>query len=314
MNKKAHHHTLKLMGCRFTFSAVHTDPDIAWNAIRAAVTEVSRIENKISSWKSDSETSLINQNAGIRPVQVSNELIQLIKRSIKMSELTSGAFDICGEVSRFIWDFKERKEVEHSNDKINRCKELVNYKWIEIDSIQSTVYLKRKGMFIGFGGIGKGYAAERCKSIMNDYGVESGLINASGDIFCWGQAMKSDLWKIVVPDPEHPDQPILNLKINNGSIVTSGNYENFILNDGQRLSHIIDPRSGQPVSHIKSVTVTCPMPEIADAFATALTVMQIDEALSLINQLNHIECIIIDANDQKHFSKNLILESYEYQA
>lgn len=158
---------------------------------------------------------------------------------------------------------------------------------------------------IGFGGIGKGYAAHMAKKVMQENGIVSGLINASGDLVCWGPPMSSDMWKIYIPNPENSANPILDIKINHGSVVTSGNYENYILVNGKKHSHIIDPRTGLPVSHIKSVTVVSPNPEFADAMATALSVMEVNEGLNLINQLNGIECVIIDEFDQKHYSKEM---------
>jgi thiamine biosynthesis lipoprotein len=158
---KAHHHPVKLMGCGFVLTAVSASPQLAWDAIRAGVSEIERIEDLISSWKEDSQTSEINRCAGIRPVKVDNELIGLIQRSLKISELTGGAFDISGGLARFYYNFNQQENPLPSEEKVSELCQLINYRNIEINEDDQTVFLKREGMKIGFGGIGKGYAAYR---------------------------------------------------------------------------------------------------------------------------------------------------------
>ena len=312
--KKAHHHTVLLMGCRFTFTAIHEKPQVAWDGIRAGIKEVERIERLISSWRSDSDTSRINCNAGKIPTIIDEELFHLITRSIKVSVLTGGAFDISGEVSRKIWDFKNHCYEGSYHNAIARTRSLVNYKDIQTNSITNEVLLTKEGMMIGFGGIGKGYASEQAASVMQKVGVEDGFINASGDIFCWGQALGSKLWPVEIMHPEKNHRSLLSLNISSGSVVTSGDYENYVLINGKRHSHIIDPRSGRPVSHIKSVTVTSPSAELADALATAFSVLEVVESMDIVHQLKGVECLIIDDHGIPHYSENLKPNNYENKA
>lgn len=305
ITKKAHHHPVKLMGCGFVFTAIHDSPQVAWDAIRAAEKEVIRIENLISSWLEDSETSMVNNAAGVNPVKVSNELFELIARSIKIAKLTQGAFDISGTLSRYYWNFNKMDNPWLPDSEINELKRLINYKNIILDEGRSTVFLRESGMKIGFGGIGKGYAAQRAKLIMQSFGVEDGLINASGDLLAWGTPMRSENWSISIPNPMDRNLNLLSIDIVNGSVVTSGSYENYTVIDGKRYSHIINPRTGTPVTHTKNVTVICPDAEFGDALATSLSVLPIQEGLNLINYLSGVECIIIDANDTAHYSENL---------
>ena len=302
---KAHHHKIKLMGCDFVISAVHHNPDTAWTAIRACVDEIDRIECLISSWKDDSETTAINRNAGIRPVKVCRELFDLIYRSLKVSEITAGSFDISGNVSRTFWDFKSCKQSLLDQDKVNRLRDLINYHHIQLDQENNTVFLQKEGMQIGFGGIGKGYAAQKGSAIMKGMGVNSGLINAAGDIMCWGQPPQQEFWSVKVPNPYNLDEAAIDINVPFGSIVTSGDYENYVLIDGERYSHIVDPRTGLPVRHMSSVTVICPNPELGDALATALSVLGPTRGTQLINRLNAVESIVIDDQGEYYYSKNL---------
>lgn len=299
---KAHHHAVKLMGCGFVVTAVDADKQLAWDAIRAGIAEMVRIEHLISSWRTDTATHLINEHAGIKAIKASAELIGLIKRSIRISELTSGAFDITGNLSRYYYQFDKQEHPALSAEKVKELRDLVDYRLIEIDEEKQTVFLKKRGMKMGFGGIGKGYAAYRAKVVMEAMGIRSGLINASGDLMAWGSPPNKKEWEVYVPNPENRKEVLFDFSIPHGSVVTSGNHENYTLVDGKRLSHIIDPRSGLPVEGVQSVSVFCPNPEFADALATAFTVMGINASLNLANQLNGVECLLIDSDNNRYFS------------
>jgi thiamine biosynthesis lipoprotein len=174
---------------------------------------------------------------------------------------------------------------------------LINYENIILDESEKTVFLKQKGMRIGFGGIGKGYAAEMAKRKLIANGVESGIVNASGDLSAWGYQENGEAWTIGIANPNLRNDIFSTFKITNTAVATSGNYEKFVMIDGKRYSHTIDPKTGFPVSGIKSVTIIAENAEIADALATPVTVMGIEVGLDFINQLQHIGCIIIDDND-----------------
>ena len=304
---KAHHHPVKLMGCGFVLTAVDADPQKAWDGIRAGVQEIERIEWLISSWSADSETTRINDNAGIAPVKVSKELFDLIARSISVSKITAGAFDISGTLSRYYWNFNKKENVWLPETQIVELRDLINYRLIELDETETTVFLRKKGMKIGFGGIGKGYAAYRAYQVMQEMGINNGLINASGDLMCWGKPPDKDHWSIQIPDPKDRNASLLEIAIPYGSVVTSGNYENYTLIDGVRYSHIVDPRTGRPVEAIKNVSVVCPNPELGDALATAISVLGAEEGVKLIDRLNGIECVITDKDDIVYYSEKLVL-------
>jgi thiamine biosynthesis lipoprotein len=183
--------------------------------------------------------------------------------------------------------------------------ELIDYQKVILDKEKTTVFLQEKGMRIGFGGIGKGYAAEIAKRLMIQEGVQSGIVNASGDLTTWGLQPDGKQWTIGIADPNHKNRPFSYLNISNMAVATSGDYEKFVMIDGKRYSHTINPQTGLPVTGIKSVTIIAPNAEIADALATPVTVMGVKVGLDLINQIKGIGCVIVDDHDKMFTSKNI---------
>lgn len=296
------------MGSRFDITVVAKDPVEANEYIDLAVNEITRIEQLISSWDSNSQTSEINRNAGIKPVKVDTELFDLIQRAIGISKLTDGAFDISYASMDKIWKFDGSMTVMPSADSIKASVEKVGFQNIVLDKESSTVFLKLKGMKLGFGAIGKGYAADKAKDLLISKGVVSGIINASGDMNTWGRQPDGSEWKVAITNPMDKNKVFALLPITNGAVVTSGNYEKYVTFNDVRYTHIIDPRSGYPATGIISVTVFAPKAELADALATSVFVMGIEVGLNRINQLPKVECIIIDDKGNIITSKNIEIE------
>jgi FAD:protein FMN transferase len=304
--RKAFRKTLPLMGNRFELTVIAHDETWAMNRIDAGIAEIRRIEKLLTTFSEDSETSLINRNAGVAPVEVSRETFDLIDRSIRISRLTHGAFDLTyGSIDKRLWNFDVTMTALPDKDTASRMVRLINYRNVLLDQNSCTVFLREKGMRIGFGGIGKGYAAERAKSIMMSLGVDSGIVNASGDLVIWGYQPDGSLWTIGIVDPNIRGQIFSYLNVTNLAVATSGNYEKYILIDGKKYSHTINPRTGLPVTGIKSVTILCPNAEFADAIATPVMIMGIRAGIDLINQLKDVEAILIDDDDQIYHSANL---------
>jgi thiamine biosynthesis lipoprotein len=292
--------TEKLMGNRFIIS-IDANED---SHLQAAVDEIRRIETLFTTFSEDSITAEINRNAGIQPVKVPREYFELVQRSLKISELTGGMFDLTyGSLDKSLWNFDiGLKELPLKAIKKNL--RLVNYRRIILDAEESSVYLANAGMRIGFGGIGKGYAADRAVALLKSRGVTSGVVNASGDLKTWG-TYKGGPWTIAVADPDAPQYPFSQLEVGEMAVATSGPYEKFTLINGKRYSHTIDPRSGLPISGLKSVTVVCPHAELADAMTTPLSVLGVRDGLALINRMENIACILVDERNQVYTSKHL---------
>jgi thiamine biosynthesis lipoprotein len=298
----------KLMGNRFELTVQTITEKEADFFLDKAVSEITRIENLLSTYKPNSETSLINDNAGIKPVVVSEETFRLVQRSQKISNLTQGAFDLSyGSLDKKFWNFDQKMKSLPDKVSAQKLVQLINYQNIILDEKEFTVFLKNKGMRVGFGGIGKGFAAEKAKNILKELGVKAGIVNASGDLTAWGNPENVDFWTVGIAHPDLADSPFSFLEITDLAVATSGNYEKFVTIDGKKYSHTIDPKTGFPISGIKSVTIISPNAEISDAFATPVTIMGIEAGLGMINQMKDIACIIIDDFNKIYHSKNINL-------
>jgi thiamine biosynthesis lipoprotein len=305
-----HKRGLKLMGNRFELSVVSEDPAWAAQRIEAAIAEIKRIEQLLTTFNDTSQTNDINRNAGIKPISVDKEVFDLISRSLKISALTQGAFDITyGSIDKSLWNFDINMRSLPSREIARQSVRLINYRNVILDPANHTVFLKEKGMRIGFGGIGKGYAADKAKQLMQSQGVRSGIVNAAGDLVTWGTQPDGKPWTIAIADPDQRSVPFSTLNISDMAIATSGNYEKYVVIDGKKYSHTIDPATGLPVTGIKSVTVICASAELADAMATPIMVMGVKVGLDLINQLRHMACIIIDDHNQAYFSNNINIKN-----
>lgn len=296
------------MGNRFEITVVLDDEHEANFFIDKAVDEIRRIEALLTTFNEESQTAAINCNAGIAPVKVDQEVFDLIKRSIRISELTQGAFDITyGSVDKRFWNFDVDMTELPDAETARQSVRLINYRNVILDDDKCTVFLKEKGMRIGFGGIGKGYAAEMAKNLLKQLGIKSGIVNAAGDLTTWGTNAQGERWTVGIADPQHKHQPFSYMDITDMAVATSGNYEKYATINGKRYSHTIDPRSGFPVSGITSVTIICPNAEIADALTTPVMVMGIKAGLHMINQIKGIACIIVDERNDIYASQNIRL-------
>lgn len=306
VERQAYKRVLKLMGNRFEITVVSNNAEWAEERIDDAVAEISRIEKLLTTFNESSQTAAINRMAGIEPVKVDKEVFDLIYRSLKISSLTQGAFDITyGSIDKSLWNFDVNMTSLPSKETASKMVRLINYRNVLLDEKAGAVFLKEKGMRIGFGGIGKGYAADKAKFLLQQKGVQSGVINASGDLATWGTQPDGKPWTVGIANPYVRFQPFSYLEIGDMAIATSGNYEKYALINGKKYSHTIDPRTGLPVGGIKSVTVLCPSAELADALATPVMVMGVKAGLHLINQMKNVACIIIDDADKIYTSNNI---------
>ena len=304
-----HKKILKLMGNRFEITVVSENENEALARIDEAIVEIRRIEKLLTTFDENRQTNLINRYAGVKPVKVDREMVDIIQRSKKISDITQGAFDITfGSVVKKLWNFDKNMTSLPDADLARKMVRLINYKNVIVEEKKSTVFLKEKGMRIGFGGIGKGYAAERAKFILQQRGMKSGIVNAAGDLTVWGYQPNGKEWTIGIADPDAARHPFSYLSITDMAVATSGNYEKYVMIGGKKYSHTIDPKTGLPVNGIKSVTIISPNAEIADAMATPVMIMGIKVGLDMINQIKGVSCIIIDDSNKIYTSKNITLK------
>ncbi len=294
------------MGNHFEITVSSEDEKTGTQWIDQAFDLISDIENQLSTYLPGSDTSRINDAAGIEPVEVRKDTFELIQRCQRLSQLTQGAFDISyGSVDKRLWNFDTQMKQLPDRATALQMVRLINYRNIELDAEKCTVLLKEKGMRIGFGGIGKGYAAQKTREWLRHQGVTAGIVNASGDLTTWGMQPNGQAWTIGIADPNQSGSMFSYLNVSDMAVATSGNYEKFVVINGKKYSHTIDPRTGLPITGIKSVTILTPNAELADALTTPVAIMGIEAGLDLINQLHQVECIIIDDDDRIYTSKNI---------
>lgn len=301
--------TERLMGNSFEITVVGEDENWAYEKIDLAIAEIRRIERLLTTFDDNSQANQVNRQAGISPVKVDQEVFDLIQRSLRISSVTDGAFDITyGSIDKRLWNFDKTMTALPDPGTAKSMVRLINYRNVILNKDDCSVMLKERGMLIGFGGIGKGYAAEKAKALLKKEGVHSGIVNASGDLTAWGYQPNGEPWTIGIANPDNAGLPFSYMNITDMAVATSGNYEKFVMINGSKYSHTINPKTGLPVTGIKSVTIISPNAEIADAMATPVTIMGVKAGINLINQIQRIECIIIDDDNKLYSSKNINLQ------
>ncbi|MBC5863481.1 FAD:protein FMN transferase [Flavobacterium turcicum] len=303
--------TTLLMGGRFDITIVAQDSLTAEKNIDVVIGEISRIENLISDWKSDSQISEVNRNAGVQPVKVDREVFELTQRAIRFSEVTNGGFDISFAAMDRIWKFDGSMTEMPSEEAIKKSVEKVGYKNIVLDSANTTIFLKLKGMKIGFGALGEGYATDKCRQMMIDKGIEAGIINGSGDMSTWGKQPNGKAWNIGITNPFRPEKLLAVVPLTQEAVTTSGSYEKFVVLDGKRYSHIINPATGYPATGLCSVTVFGPDAETANGLSTSLMVLGTDAGLQLLQQFPDYSCIMITDTGKVIRSKNFRIKKFK---
>ena len=305
-----HKQKLYMLGSPFEMTVVAKDTIQGNIYIDMAVAEVKRIENLISDWIPTTQISQVSKNSGIQPVKVDKEVYDLVERAIKVSQLTSGAFDISYASMDKIWKFDGSMKAMPTPEAIKQSVARIGCQKIVLDAKAQTIYLKEKGMKLGLGGIGQGYIADKIKDLLLSKGCTSGIVNVSGDIHAWGYQTTGKPWTVAIVNPMNKNKVFATFPIENSSVETSGSYEKFVVFDGKRYSHIIDPRTGYPAQGVVSVSVFAKQTEIADALATGIVVLGVDVGLNLVNQLKGIGCIIVDDKGEIHTSKNIDIKKF----
>ena len=301
---------VSMLGSPFEITVVSKDSVEGKQFTDLAIAEVKRIENQISDWIPTTPISLVNKNAGIQAIKVDSEVFDLVERAIKISQLTDGAFDISYASMDKIWKFDGSMTTMPTEEMIKKSVAKIGYKNIVLDKSNQTIFLKIAGMKLGLGGIGQGYIADKVRDLLVTNGCKSGIVNVSGDINAWGKQINGKPWTIGIINPMNKNKVFATFPLENSSVETSGNYEKYVMFNGIRYSHIIDPRTGYPAQGVVSVSVFAKQTEIADALATGIFVLGVEVGLDLVNQLKGIECIIVDDKGKIHSSKGIDIKKY----
>ena len=300
---------LALIGSPFEITVIAKDTIEGNEYVNLAVGEVKRIENLISDWIPITQISQVNQNSGIKPIKVDDEVFNLVERALKISKITHGAFDISYASMDKIWKFDGSMKEMPTPEAIKKSVERIGYQKIVLDKQKSTIFLKDAGMKLGLGGIGQGYIADKIKDLLQSKGCTSGIVNVSGDINTWGKQPNGKPWTVAIVNPMNKNKVFATFPLEDSAVETSGSYEKYVTFNGIRYSHIIDPRTGYPATGIISVSVFAKQTEIADALATGIFVLGVEVGLDLVNQIKGIECVIVDDKGKIHTSKGINIDN-----
>lgn len=289
-----------VMGTRGTITIYGLSSDDSETAAVEAISEMHRIESVMSTWKEKSEISRLNRNSQGQPVRVSAELFLVLEKAYRFSELTGGAFDVTARPVVRLWGFQGGEAKLPSEAEIADALSKVGWRKMILDAEDTTVTLIG-GSSIDLAGIGKGYAVDRCVEILGDHGVESALVDLGGNMFAIGAPPGREAWSIGIRDPEDLSGVIGKMLISNEAIATSGNYENFVVIDGKRYGHIVDPRVGMTVDHLLGVTVIAPSATESDALSTGFFVLGPEDGQRLGETLPHISAVFALPDDVFEF-------------
>ena len=271
----------------------------ATELLQLAVAEVARIETKYSRYRADSVVSQINRHAGGTPFQVDDETASLLDFAAQCQAMSAGRFDITSGVLRRAWDFKAQRPPEQAT--IAKLLPLVGWQYVHWD--RPWFSLTKLGMEIDFGGFGKEYAADRAASVLGAAGAEHALVNLGGDVRLTGPQANGahghgSPWRIGIQHPRSAHQLIASIEIKEGALATSGDYERFLIYEGKRYSHLLDPHTGWPVQCAQSVSVKAPLCVFAGAMASCALLLG-DAGLEFLRAQN-VEFLWVDQQGNRY--------------
>jgi len=293
-----------VMGTFARIVVIAEDSNTAKKCIETALAEIHKVDELMSDYKSDSEISEVNTDGFKKVIQVSQSTYEVLQRSIEFSKLTHGAFDITVGPLVDLFHSAEKKQVAPTKEQIAQAKSKVGFEKLKLDDQNRTVQFAVDGMRLDLGGIAKGYAVDKAVEAMQTSGAIGGMVDIGGDIRCFGAPPEGrNHWVIGVQNPNLDnyigEQDLaLKLKLANGAVATSGDYQQFVLIEGKRHSHIIDRKTGTSTEGLSSVTIIAENATDADALATAVSVMGAEKGLALIEKLPATEAILITSQQE----------------
>ncbi|MHC4243324.1 MAG: FAD:protein FMN transferase [Planctomycetota bacterium] len=293
-----------VMGTFARVVVIAKDSDTAGKCIESAFTQINKVDDLMSDYKSDSEISNLNRDGFKRAVQLSQITYEVVQKSLEFSRLTDGAFDVTVGPLVELFHEAKNKQVLPSQDEITKARSKVGFEKLKFDGENRAVQFTVEGMQLDLGGIAKGYAVDKAVETMQTHGAIGGMIDLGGDIRCFGAPLKGrDHWVIGLQNPNigkdsAGSEVLLKLKMTDGAIATSGDYQQFILIEGKRHSHIMNRKTGTSTEGLSSVTIIADTATNADALATAVSVMGSEKGLELIEKILGTEAILITSQPE----------------
>jgi thiamine biosynthesis lipoprotein len=295
-----------IMGTAIRVELWHADPAMGEAALDAVMEEMHRVDRAMSPFKPESELSRLNREAAKAPVPVSQEMFDLVARSIEFSKLSEGAFDITFASVGCMFDY--RKGVKPTAEQIAAALPSIDYRHIRLDPRRCTIQFAGDKVQIDLGGIAKGYAVDNCVALLKARGVKEALVVAGGDSRVLGDR-RGRPWMIGIRDPRHKDAMVAMLPLVDSAISTSGDYERYFEANGVRYHHILDPRTGTSATGARSVTIIGPDATTTEGISKSVFIMGPERGLRFVESLPGIDAVIIDGYGAMHYSAGLRRES-----
>ena len=276
-------------------------------AIEESINRISEIEKEMSLNIEDSEICDVNENAGVKPIKVSDDVFKVVEKSLYYGELSGGALDISIRPVDALWSIGSDNERVPENKEIKKALQSVDYKNIELDSDNNTVFLKNKSMAIDLGSIAKGYTADELVNILKKYNVDRAFINLGGNLYVHGGKENNQPLNIGIQDPKGDKGEYFGvLKVEDKSVVTSENYERYFIEDGKRYHHIMDPKTGYPSENgVISTTIISDKSIDDDALSTSTYVLGVEKGMELINSIEGVDAIFVTDDNKVYTSKGI---------
>lgn len=295
------------MGTELRLTAWTADEPGAKAAFEAAFHEFDRLEELLSTWREGSDVQRLNAAAGKKPASVGTELRNVLQTAHQVSEWTGGKFDVTFGVMSGLWKFDYQNQDGSIPDpaEVARRRTLINYRDLIVDERAGTAFLRREGMLVNLGGIGKGYAVDRAQDILRKHGFRDFMIQFGGDMYVAGRSGDRP-WRLGIQDPRGSENRIFaTVDLSDSTFSTSGDYSRFFIKDGHRYHHILDPATGAPADKCRSVTIMAGSATIADGLSTGVFIMGPEAGMALIEQLPDVEGVIVSANNKVLVSSGL---------
>ncbi len=294
----------EIMGTTIHTEVWHSNEQLAQDAAELVLQTMREVNASMSPYIDTSELSSVNKNAASQVLPISDELYQVIARSLHYSDITQGAFDITFASVGYLYDY--RNGVRPSESEIQQQLEGINFKHIELNdsSTEKSIRFKHPQVCIDLGGIAKGYAVDLAIQRAQALGIEQIIVSAGGDSRIVGDRHGRP-WVIGIRHPINKEKVIVKLPLVNEALSTSGDYERYFDEDGVRYHHIIDPKTGDSAREVRSVTILGSNAMDTDALSTSVFVLGAENGLALIESLEGIEGIIVDRDANLLFSSGL---------
>lgn len=294
------------MGSTLQLSAWTTDEAAAQTAFSEVFAEFDRLESLLSVWRPGSDVIRLNDAAGEAPVPISADTRAVLLAARQASEFTQGKFDITFGALADAWKFDHDQDNRvPSADEIRARLPLVDYQQVVVDEPPGTAFIRRRGMRVHLGGIGKGYAIDRAVALLRQRGFADFMIQAGGDLYVAG-LNNGQPWTLGIRDPRGPaDRVFATIEMGDGTFSTSGDYERFFLRNGRRYHHLLDPNVGEPARLTRSVTIVSNSALLADALSTGVFVLGPEQGMALVERLPGVEAVMVTANNAVLVSSGL---------